>query len=84
MKWDQFTSIDSTFKNVLLTVSHGFNYVLRRFYEQLDCVFMGNSLFYSVLKSLEWPLELVVTNMFYLHMRMSYAESMIDTEVLTP
>lgn len=47
----------------------GVNFKLRRFYEQLDCIYMGIYKGYVVLRSLNYDCEELVLNLFYLNAR---------------
>jgi hypothetical protein len=43
--WDSYTHQQQSYSQQILDAGAGVNHVLRRFYEQLDCVYMGNLLF---------------------------------------
>lgn len=45
------------------------NFKLRKFYEQLDCIYMGKCGDYVVLRSLDYNCEELVLNLFYLNAR---------------
>ena len=69
LKWDYFLRSWPGHHSLVCNAEKGPNLPLRAFYEQLDCVFMRTSSFYSDLKSLSWPLETLVINLFYLNLR---------------
>lgn len=67
--WEEHTRMQGRYNLRVGECHQGVNFKLRRFYEQLDCVYMGNSRDYVVLRSLDYDCEGLVLNLFYLNAR---------------
>jgi hypothetical protein len=78
--WDSFTAEQSRFALPFGKCPQGVNIRLRRLYEQLDCIYMGTLLKDLVLKSLDYEVETLVINLFYLHTRTAN----VTTELMNP